>query len=556
MQILKQSTQVIVRVGPFVDVGDGFTPQTDIGLAGNEAELLKNASVEVDISGRTFTAVTNCRGWYDLTLTTGDTDTVGLLTVVVQDDSDCLPVFRDFQVIEEEVYADVFAASAVGYLKPTTAGRDLDVTANGEAGLDLDNTVGTLAAAQFAADFLTSAKIADNALANEHFANGALTSTEITSAGGCDMTAISGDTVAADNLEAQYDGDGLIGDTYPFTQAAGAALGGGLSILTTMASATAILGDSNNLANASTSDDSRWTADDNGSGAETIFRCTPADTSHIPVEITFEGYYDKSGGPGATLQVYNFNTVGWDTIATFTNAGADEDHETPLSHAHKAPANGTLETVAYTLGDVMIKFKQDSTAAGDNVLLIDYMVVGFVGSLVTAEEVVDEWETQSQANPTGFHVNVREWLSQAVTLSTGNKPDVNIDEVSDDSTAAATLELFVEALEQATGKLDSGSFKDGAITAAAIADGAIDNATFAADVDAGIAAMVWDKASALTVDFGTLLERAYELLNNKMNVTDANGVSALRAIGDGSDIATGSFTDAAGTTVRAEWSWS
>ena len=83
MQILKQSTQVIVRVGPFVDVGDGFTPQTDIGLAGNEAELLKNASVEVDISGRTFTAVTNCRGWYDLTLITGDTDTVGLLTVVV-----------------------------------------------------------------------------------------------------------------------------------------------------------------------------------------------------------------------------------------------------------------------------------------------------------------------------------------------------------------------------------------------------------------------------------------------------------------------------------------
>ncbi len=239
-----------------------------------------------------------------------------------------------------------------------------------------------------------------------------------------DMSSISGDSTAADNLELQYDGTGIIGDTYPFTQAAGAALGGGLSILTTMASATAILGDSNNLANASTSDDSRWTADDNGSGAETIFRCTPTDTSHIPVEVTFEGYYDKSGGPGATLQVYNFNTVGWDTIVTFTNAGADEDHETPLSHAHKAPTNGTLETVAYTLGDVMIKFKQDSTAAGDNVLLIDYMVVGFVGSLVTAADVVDEWESQSQADPTGFHVNEME-VNGTPQTANDNSADIN-----------------------------------------------------------------------------------------------------------------------------------
>ena len=111
MQILKQSTQVIVRVGPFVDVGDGFTPQTDITLAGNEAELLKNASVEVDISARTWAAVAGCRGWYDLTLTTSDTDAVGLLTVVVQDDSDCLPVFRDFQVVEENVFDGMFAAS-------------------------------------------------------------------------------------------------------------------------------------------------------------------------------------------------------------------------------------------------------------------------------------------------------------------------------------------------------------------------------------------------------------------------------------------------------------
>lgn len=32
-----------------------------------------------------------------------------------------------------------------------------------------------------------------------------------------------------------------------------------------------------------------------------------------------------------------------------------------------------------------------------------------VNDLPTAEEIVDEWETQSQADPTGFHVNLMEW---------------------------------------------------------------------------------------------------------------------------------------------------
>ncbi len=196
MQILKQSTQVIVRVGPFVDVGDGFTPQTDIGLAGNEAELLKNASVEVDISGRTFTAVTNCRGWYDLTLITGDTDTVGLLTVVVQDDSDCLPVFRDFQVVEESIYASLFAASAVGFdsnqrvnvgkwlsqavtlstnNKPDVNIDEISDDQTAASNLELfteilENATGLIDAGSFKAGAINAAAIADAAIDNATFA--------------------------------------------------------------------------------------------------------------------------------------------------------------------------------------------------------------------------------------------------------------------------------------------------------------------------------------------------------------------------------------------------
>jgi len=239
MQMLRQSTQVIVRVGPFVDVGDGFTPQTDITLGGNEAELLKSASVEVDISGRTWAAVTNCRGWYDLTLTTDDTDTVGLLTVVVQDDSDCLPVFRDFQVIEEAVYDELYKSAATGinaacdtaisdYDPPTDtemlaahittdalittvdgvvdtilvdtaelqtddiptkiasvqtevdkidiAQADLDII-TGASGVVIQND--TITAAKLGADCITNAKIADDAIAVENIKDAAITADKI-----------------------------------------------------------------------------------------------------------------------------------------------------------------------------------------------------------------------------------------------------------------------------------------------------------------------------------------------------------------------------------------
>jgi hypothetical protein len=60
----------------------------------------------------------------------------------------------------------------------------------------------------------------------------------------------------------------------------------------------------------------------------------------------------------------------------------------------------------------------------------------------------------------------------------------------------------------------------------------------------------------ITLSFETLLSRVYQMISNKMNVTDADGVVALRAIGDGSTIATGSVNDNSTTTTRLELTWS
>lgn len=118
MQELRANTQVIVHVGPFPDVGDGFTPQTDIDISTtNEAELLKHgASSVTDISGATWAAITNCRGWYNLTLTTSHANTEGMLEVVVQDDSDCLPVCVRFMVLSEAAWDSKYVAKDDGFM--------------------------------------------------------------------------------------------------------------------------------------------------------------------------------------------------------------------------------------------------------------------------------------------------------------------------------------------------------------------------------------------------------------------------------------------------------
>ena len=99
---LKQSTQVIVRLGPFTDKTDGITAKTDIDLTvADFANALKAGGVAaVDVNAITFTDVPDCNGWYNATLTTGITDTLGELRIVIQDVSIFTPFWETFAVID------------------------------------------------------------------------------------------------------------------------------------------------------------------------------------------------------------------------------------------------------------------------------------------------------------------------------------------------------------------------------------------------------------------------------------------------------------------------
>lgn len=106
MLLLRQSTAATLRVGPFVDVADGATPETGVTLSGaDQAEILKEGSgATVDVAGATWAAITGADGWYNFSLTTSHTDTLGGLTLVVQDVSVCLPVFVRAVVVPANVY--------------------------------------------------------------------------------------------------------------------------------------------------------------------------------------------------------------------------------------------------------------------------------------------------------------------------------------------------------------------------------------------------------------------------------------------------------------------
>lgn len=137
MNFLKQSTAIDIALGPFVDATDGVTAETGLTLSQADIRLKKNAGAWAQVNDAT-SATHEEAGWYEKELDATDTDTVGILLISVQE-SGALPVWREFQVLEEAVYDAMFAASAPGYLQPTIPGRTLDVSAGGEAGVDWAN---------------------------------------------------------------------------------------------------------------------------------------------------------------------------------------------------------------------------------------------------------------------------------------------------------------------------------------------------------------------------------------------------------------------------------
>lgn len=213
---LRQSTERIVRVGPFMDVADGATPETGITLgAADQAEALKAAgAATVDLSSNTWAAVTGASGWYNLTLSTSDTDTVGDLTVVVQDASVCLPVFVRCEVVEEAIFDALYAGSATGLLPANVTQISGDATAADNLEAVLDGTGGvtlTASAITLGTPIVANATQIEGADATDQIRDAVLD--DATRFSGADIAAILTDT--GTTLDGKIDAIQAVTDNLP-----------------------------------------------------------------------------------------------------------------------------------------------------------------------------------------------------------------------------------------------------------------------------------------------------------------------------------------------------
>lgn len=164
MQFLRQNSSITVRIGPAVDATDGVTPEIGVTLgSADQAKLLKhNGVAAVDISSNFFTAITGCDGWYDLDLTATDTNSIGLLDVVIQDSSLIVPIFKSFLVIPIQVWDswfgfDILQVDAVEISSDSGAADNLESDYDGTGYSKTNSTVGTVTAITNAVDILQSA---------------------------------------------------------------------------------------------------------------------------------------------------------------------------------------------------------------------------------------------------------------------------------------------------------------------------------------------------------------------------------------------------------------
>jgi hypothetical protein len=106
MLILKQSTAVTVKIGPFIDDTDGKTAETGLTLSQADIRLSKNGG-DIAQKNESSAATHDELGYYNCALDTTDTETLGRLQLAVHE-SGALPVWHEFMICPANVWDSLF----------------------------------------------------------------------------------------------------------------------------------------------------------------------------------------------------------------------------------------------------------------------------------------------------------------------------------------------------------------------------------------------------------------------------------------------------------------
>lgn len=111
MQFLKQSTAVTIKLGPFIDDGDGKSAETGLTISQADIRLSKNGG-DFAQTNNSAGATHDELGYYNVPLDTTDTNTLGRLLVAVHE-SGALPVWKEFMVVTANVWDTLCSTDAL-----------------------------------------------------------------------------------------------------------------------------------------------------------------------------------------------------------------------------------------------------------------------------------------------------------------------------------------------------------------------------------------------------------------------------------------------------------
>jgi hypothetical protein len=195
------------------------------------------------------------------------------------------------------------------------------------------------------------------------------------------ITQISGDTTAADNLESQYDTTGLNGDTFPATQAQVAGIANtGAAINKVASSATITFGTQTNTYTATQALDGTYHVIE--PELDTTYKTDlyyefDIGTRGVPVSATFSGrlYDPPVTNDDITIQAYDYVAVDWVTVGSLdgVNSSVDSVKTVILFTTNMTAANSGIVRLRFVNTDL-----SSDTDLYLDLLYCSYSVVGSV----------------------------------------------------------------------------------------------------------------------------------------------------------------------------------
>jgi len=242
-------------------------------------------------------------------------------------------------------------------------------------------------------------------------------------ASGVNMTQISGDSDAADNLKAMFNGTGLIGDNYPANQKqVGLISSGAAAIATTAESATITTGtETGTYANTTESDETFHIVEPDG-GITDFYYQFDIGSNTLPVGIDWEGYANGQGDEYESY-AYNWNSSSWEQLGTCEgiNGVSLRTMTKVLTTAHVGTSGGDVGKVRFRI------YSTTGSKIATDRLLCTYSIVA-----PTATEIRTEMEdtgtklSLALEDTDELQTNQGNWVTATtVALNAQGKADVN-----------------------------------------------------------------------------------------------------------------------------------